>query len=815
MSASTATGQLPSARPVLAALGSEPVRLLVIGGIGSGKSTALEAVRHSLRESGHTVLSRIPRDNDKHAAVVIDDAHRLKDSELHLLADLADDPERTVVVAGEPRDHDPALRRLSSALERERPRITLGRLTVRDIAFSLTDASGHPPPTEVLEATAAATAGIPLLVSAAAAGHPVTAAGTAQAVGYALHERLRRLDPADVETLLILSLSTDLGAADVAATLDLTPTRAAELVDRARGTGLVEPSHSPAFLATVHRVLAQIMGAGRHHNVETALLRTQLEAATLSDQLALELAEHGIHDDRLARWLRDHAAGARTDRTRWYRAAVDAGASELRPELADALALCGECSSAAALCDALLGAPEPGDRAAGVRIAASVAVHDGNTAYAAELFSWLGGYPDATIGAAAALVHTATGDLAAARAALNTGQSGPPTSAARAARSLAEGVLMTVEGAYPAAAARLGQAAAGEPGAATVAMPDSAPALVTLAALHSGDPVRARSVIGRAVRNGADPAFTDRHRLLQGWVRMQDGQLTAAAADAGAADGRHARDALWATALRTAIARRGGDTGALATHWFAGMDVLAEYSIDLFSLLPLGELWMAAARLRQPDRVSPALEQAFGLLESLGNPPPWTAMLHWAGVHAGILSSDPAALAPHGQALAAMAEHSPFAAVLAHAGRAWLQVLANHVDPGEVVAASRGLAQFGLTSDATRLAGQAALQAADPKVSALMLQVARDLKLGAGEDPADAAGAAATERPRPVATALSDREREVAELLLLGMPYRDIGAQLFISAKTVEHHVARIRRRLGAESRSEMLSMLRATLGSE
>lgn len=66
----------------------------------------------------------------------------------------------------------------------------------------------------------------------------------------------------------------------------------------------------------------------------------------------------------------------------------------------------------------------------------------------------------------------------------------------------------------------------------------------------------------------------------------------------------------------------------------------------------------------------------------------------------------------------------------------------------------------------------------------------------------------ASHRPDP----LSDREREVAELLLLGMPYRDIGAQLFISAKTVEHHVARIRRRLGAGSRSEMLSMLRAML---
>jgi len=62
---------------------------------------------------------------------------------------------------------------------------------------------------------------------------------------------------------------------------------------------------------------------------------------------------------------------------------------------------------------------------------------------------------------------------------------------------------------------------------------------------------------------------------------------------------------------------------------------------------------------------------------------------------------------------------------------------------------------------------------------------------------------------------LSDREREVAELLLLGMPYRDIDAQLFISAKTVEHHVARIRRRLGAGSRSEMLSMLRAMLNPQ
>jgi DNA-binding CsgD family transcriptional regulator len=104
-----------------------------------------------------------------------------------------------------------------------------------------------------------------------------------------------------------------------------------------------------------------------------------------------------------------------------------------------------------------------------------------------------------------------------------------------------------------------------------------------------------------------------------------------------------------------------------------------------------------------------------------------------------------------------------------------------------------------------------------------MLQVARDLKLTNPDQvdavpPTDVGAAPAagkeTHGARPMRSALSDRERQVAELLLLGMPYRDIGSQLFISAKTVEHHVARIRRRLGADSRSEMLSMLRAILAT-
>jgi len=386
---------------------------------------------------------------------------------------------------------------------------------------------------------------------------------------------------------------------------------------------------------------------------------------------------------------------------------------------------------------------------------------------------------------------------------------------------------------FPIAVARLGQSISAEQQQAGVA-PDTPAALVTLAALHGGDPVRARSVIGRAVRAGsqldsADESFAShRHRLLLGWVRMQDGRLSAAAADvASTADATlHRRDALWAAALQTAIARRSGDSGALQKHWYAAMEVLAEYSMDLFSLLPLGELWVAAARMRQVDRLQHTLTEAFALLESLGNPELWSVPLHWAGVHAGILANSPGAVAPHGQALTAASRHdgahSAFAKALATAGRTWLRVLANHVHIDEVTAAARGLSQFGLTWDATRLASQAALQTPDGSVSGAMLQLARDLKQTAAIDETPSlesvttvADGAHTGPSRPASSRLSDREREVAELLLLGMPYRDIGSQLFISAKTVEHHVARIRRRLGAESRSEMLSMLRAMLAPQ
>jgi DNA-binding CsgD family transcriptional regulator len=811
---------------------TEPAKVLLSGGVGTGKTLVLNEIRTAMRAAGVTVIARLPRGGDPPgAAVVIDDAHLLGTSDLERLIEIVGEPARTVVIAAEPLSHQPGLAALRTAMTREAPVVGLGPLTSGDVHRIASDVLGAPASTDLVSAIMAATEGLPFLVHPALAAVPSAdgrpqADAVAAATRVALIERLRRVDEPVLDTLLLSSLSQELGPDDVAAALGLPQDEAQRLVDVARASGLIAPSHRPAFTRSLHQGVAQIIGAARHHRLETALLHTQLEKSTLSMDLALRLAEHGLRDTQLAVALtelaarhQDHPAKA----ARLYRAATEVGATELNAKLAEALALTGDCATASRLADELLGSESAAERAAAVRIAASVAMHDGSATQAAELFRWLGPYPDAVVGAAAVVATLGVGDVATARAALDVEASGPPTSTARAARGLAEGLLLTLDGTYSTAIARLTHSMTEQ--ASAVVSPDTPAALVTLVAMHGGDSVRARSAIGRAVRGtGDDDGFVaHRHTLLLGWARMLEGQLAQAGADASSVTGRnlHRRDALWSAALQTAIARRGGDTGAVQKHWYAAMEVLTEYSMDLFALLPLGELWVAAARLRQLDLIQPALDDAFNLLDALGNPTLWSIPLHWSGVHAGILANSPGSVAPHGQALTAAAAHSSFARALATAGRTWLRVLANHVDTEEVTSAARSLTQYGLTWDATRLASQAALQTPDGRVSGAMLQLARDLKLSAsgGADDADVVETPAVAAPQPGASMapssrLSDREREVAELLLQGMPYRDIGSQLFISAKTVEHHVARIRRRLGAESRSELISMLRAILGS-
>jgi DNA-binding CsgD family transcriptional regulator len=287
--------------------------------------------------------------------------------------------------------------------------------------------------------------------------------------------------------------------------------------------------------------------------------------------------------------------------------------------------------------------------------------------------------------------------------------------------------------------------------------------------------------------------------LLQAWICMVRGQLSTAAEHLASTRPREPRDWLFAVALEVGLARRNSDVQALRRIWAQACEAVVRHPVDLFTLLPLGEFAVAAAKLSDESRLGPHLREAYELAGRLGDPELWVSPLHWSGLHAAIVAEKPADAAERVAAMAA--NQTRFGRAMADAAQCWLDVVAGKVDPVRAEAAARGLHDAGMWWDGARLAGQAAIRTADRKAMVTLLDCARELQ---GRQTAADTAAPATESP------LSDREQEVAGLVLQGMTYKQVGDQLFISAKTVEHHMARMRQRLGASSRSDLLTQLRA-----
>ena len=78
-----------------------------------------------------------------------------------------------------------------------------------------------------------------------------------------------------------------------------------------------------------------------------------------------------------------------------------------------------------------------------------------------------------------------------------------------------------------------------------------------------------------------------------------------------------------------------------------------------------------------------------------------------------------------------------------------------------------------------------------------------------------AAGGRSTRRPRGASMELTAQERRVASLAAKGLTNREIAQQLYVSAKTVDHHLCAVYAKLGLRSRRELMLRWDHGLGAE
>ncbi len=888
----------PVARRLYREVVADPARgrrVDVVAPGGHGKTVLLDALAEACRAAGVPVLRGLPAAGepvDLGAALIVDDAHLLAGAELRRLRELAGDAARQLVVAHRPWPQSPEMTALSAALAVAGPPLVLGALDRSGVASRAALQLRERPPVALVDRVLEQTAGLPGLVDRLLAAtieqvgpadrvrlaQPGSLpaeppAGLVQQLGhtvYGLERRVRELlvafalgSPRDAEVLVPL-----LGLADSAGGgID----EVEELVEEARAAGLltVEGRLPPLVAAAV----TARTPTARRLELRRALAEIELDRGGSVLDAARGLLDTGASGARAAEVFTAGAeeavrVGSAALAGRLYAAAVRAGAPALRlaPRRAEAAVLAGDLDAALAQADHVLSAVdevEVSDAVLAGTVAAAVLAHRGLLGRSAELYRWMSSATEALPGTAALLAVPAligTGALDEARAVLRVPAprgdgappvpgrlSRPPTLLAGAEELMGKGVYDSVAGSPTAALSQLTRAAALlESSNRAALLPDTPAALAALVAVHCGELDVAQSVLDRAVqvRLGGQAAVA-RHRLLLGWIALFRGATTTARSllDAASPSGARLepRDELLAAALEVALARRGGDLTSLMPAWGRAREAIVRHPVDLFVLQPLGELAIAATRLREPSWVRPHLDEAESLLSRLGDPALWSAPLHWSQLHAAILAEDREAAERHASALAAAAGASRYAAAMATAAPHWVRLMDADVDAEAVEAAARGLHAVGLSWDGGKLAGQAAIRTRDRKAMSALLGCARALQSsGPGASAAaarPAPGPEAGEQASPVTQAaaapgrrsapapepaseeagegpLSEREREVAALVLDGLTYKQIGERLFISAKTVEHHVARMRQRLGANSRGELFAQLRQIVGS-
>ncbi|TWF79482.1 regulatory LuxR family protein [Pseudonocardia hierapolitana] len=453
----------------------------------------------------------------------------------------------------------------------------------------------------------------------------------------------------------------------------------------------------------------------------------------------------------------------------------------------------GDAIAAIAAADrALAAATEP--RAAGVAAAAAAA--DGAlgdaTARWRGVAEMVDGVAAVEARGRAALTAALAGDRDAAAAELGRARGGLAHPAPRGVAVLLNGVqavLDAVGGDLAGAATRLaGLAAATVPPDPFAVEPW--PDLAVEVVLASGDDDTARAMLAA---HDSPPGL--RRLLLAAWLDLRAGRFAEARAGLAAAAGRPAlrRDALLAAAVSAGLARRTTDPALVARTWHRIAPVVAGADVEILLVDVWGELSVSAATVAAPAAAAIAAG-IDGVIERAGRPAWAVASGSWWQVQRAAATGS-ACAAP-----ATIPGGSAYLDATAAGVRAWVEVLGGRVDPTAVREAGDRLVAAGRPWEAAALCAAAARRTDDPAATRELLGAGRGWRGRGGRD----RGAGPD--------GLSEREREIGRLILDGHTHREIGARLYISPKTVEQHVARLRQKLSVAGRAELMSALRSRL---
>ncbi|WP_222598516.1 helix-turn-helix transcriptional regulator, partial [Lentzea tibetensis] len=443
----------------------------------------------------------------------------------------------------------------------------------------------------------------------------------------------------------------------------------------------------------------------------------------------------------------------------------------------------GDTAAAAEAADRILATGTDTDHVA-AGVAAAAAAADGSLLDAAArwrvISTALTGAPAVAAAGRAALAACLVGDVDAADKDLAAARDMLSGAAPRGLTVFLDGVdaaIESVRGGFGRAARRLaGLAVATVPADGMAAEQWDDLAVTVLIA--GGDDRTAQEVLAAY----EDRPPTPRRRLLTAWLHLRAGRLAEARAEIAAAGGTPVlrRDAVLAAAVTIGLARRAGDADALRATWRRVAPVVAGADVEVLLLDAWGELSAGAASVSRFD--GDTVVEAMTCAIANAGVPRWAVESnHWWKLHRAVAANDPDAAA---QAAASL-DGTPRGA----AARAWASVLAGDVDASHVTKVASSLDD---AWEAMALCGAAAARLTDSTAAKELLSTGRALRAKVATDDAGSTDG------------LSKRERAVGELLMDGLTHKEIGSRLYISPKTVEQHVARIRQKLAVSSRAEL-----------